>query len=39
MVSSVLFPDPLCPITATIAPAATDRSTSRSACTRAGPFP
>ena len=36
MVSSVLLPEPLGPMTATSSPAATVRSTSRSACTSAG---
>ena len=36
MVSSVDFPDPDGPITATISPARTDRSTPASACTTAG---
>ncbi len=36
MVSSVDFPEPLGPITATISPARTDRSAPASACTRAG---
>ena len=36
MVSSVDLPDPLGPITATISPACTDRSTPPSACTWAG---
>jgi hypothetical protein len=39
MVSSVDFPDPLGPITATIVPASTDRSMSLSACTSAAPRP
>ena len=39
MVSSVDLPDPLGPITATISPARTDRSTPASACTAAGSCP
>jgi hypothetical protein len=37
MVSNVLLPEPLGPITATIRPASTDRSTSRRACTSSTP--
>ena len=39
IVSNVLFPDPLGPITATSSPASTPRSTSRKACTSFGPDP
>ena len=39
MVSSVDLPEPLGPITATMPPAATVRSTSRRASTRAAPCP
>jgi hypothetical protein len=39
IVSSVLLPEPLGPITATSSPSSTDRSTSRSACTSDGPDP
>ena len=39
MVSNVLLPDPLGPITATSAPASTDKLTSSSACTCAAPSP
>src|ERR1022692_496905 len=39
IVSSVDLPDPLGPITATITPASTDRSTPLSACTCAAPCP
>jgi hypothetical protein len=39
MVSSVLLPEPLGAITATIEPSSTDRLTSASACTPAVPCP
>jgi len=39
MVSSVDFPDPLGPITATMVPASTLRLISCSACTSAAPWP
>jgi hypothetical protein len=39
IVSSVLLPEPLGPMTATSSPPSTDRSTSRSACTSVGPWP
>ena len=39
MVSRVDLPEPLGPITATMAPASTDKSTPRSACTSAAPCP
>jgi hypothetical protein len=39
IVSSVLLPEPLGPITATSSPRSTERSTSLSACTSVGPVP
>jgi hypothetical protein len=39
IVSRVDLPEPLGPITATMAPASTDRPTSRSACTSPAPVP
>src|SRR5262245_55778755 len=39
MLSSVLFPEPLGPMTATSSPRSTDRSTSMSACTSLCPEP
>src|SRR5438128_1480397 len=39
IVNRVLLPEPLGPITATNAPASTDKSTLRSACTSVGPSP
>jgi hypothetical protein len=39
MVSSVLLPEPLGPITATISPSITPRLASCSACTCASPIP